>query len=105
MKPAIPVDLNFVVEAVRLPGVRPVRNRNGLTEPVQLQTATTDGVHDGRIVHHLKSDALLLGPDDEVRVRCGAERITHHQQSNVHVICSGQNLVGTLLNEIAIGQQ
>lgn len=98
MKATISIDLDFVVEAVRLPGVRPVRNRDGLPKPVQLETAATDGVHDGRIVHHLESDALLLGPDDEVRVGGGAKRIADDQQSNVHRVGSSQDLIGTLFH-------
>lgn len=98
VKSTIPIDLDFIVKAIRLPGFRPVRYRYSLPETVQLQTTTTDGVHNRSVVHHLEGDTLLLGPDDEVGVSCGAKRISDNQQSNVQRSGTIENLIGTLLH-------
>lgn len=78
MKATINVFLNFIVETVRPPGIGPVRNRNGLAELVQLQTATTDCIHNGSIVNDLVRYALLFGAYYEIGMCGGAEWIANH---------------------------
>lgn len=54
-------------------------------------------------MHHLEFDVLLLGPNDQVRVRGRPERIAHNQQGNVNIFCIVQDVVGALFDQFAVG--
>lgn len=73
------VHLDFIIKTIRLPGVAPIWNGYCLSETVQLQAATANRIHDGRIVHDLEFDVLLFSSDDEISVCCSTKRIAHYQ--------------------------
>lgn len=52
MHTKVRVFLDSVVEAVRLPGLGEEDERDSLSEIIELQTASTDGVHDGCVMDH-----------------------------------------------------
>ena len=49
-----------------LPGLGPQRNRDDLTEPIQLQSTATDCREYGRIVYHLDFDLQLFRPNYQI---------------------------------------
>lgn len=55
-------------------------------------------------MHNLKFNILFLGADDEIGVSCGTEWITDHQQGDVNIFGILQNVIGSLLDQLAIGQ-
>ncbi len=69
MQTSLQVALNPLDKAVGLPCLSPEWNGDSLTKMVQLQSTAADGIEDGGIVHQLVPQALLHGPEEEVRVR------------------------------------
>jgi hypothetical protein len=57
------------IEAVRLPGVSPEADGDGLTKAVQLQPTRTHCIHHTRIVDDVHWDASLMGTDLQVCMR------------------------------------
>lgn len=66
VKAVLSVGGDLVVEAVGLPRIGPVGYRNGFAELVELESATSDGIHDRCVVHNLHFDILLLGSENQI---------------------------------------
>mmetsp|Transcript_1396 Transcript_1396/g.5298 ORF Transcript_1396/g.5298 Transcript_1396/m.5298 type:complete len:259 (-) Transcript_1396:50-826(-) len=102
VKAEVRVLLDPVVERVRPP--RPGEEADGhrLTEPVQLQAAPGDGVHDGRVVDVLHLAPQTLGPEYQVGVRRGGESITDDQEGHVYLERLVEHAVDALLDELPV---
>ena len=89
-------------EAVRFPVVSPEGNGDGLPEVVELQTAAPDCRHDARIVDNGDLHLLLPGPQHEVAVGGGSERVSHDQEPDLLVPGLLQEGVGPLLHQFPV---
>mmetsp|Transcript_9222 Transcript_9222/g.16212 ORF Transcript_9222/g.16212 Transcript_9222/m.16212 type:complete len:265 (+) Transcript_9222:267-1061(+) len=98
------IDLNLVVETVRLPVALEKRDRYSLAKVVQLKTTASNGVHNGCVVDDLHLDALLHSTQVHVCV-CGCSKgVTNHKQSHIDLFSAFQNLIRSSLNKFAICQ-
>jgi hypothetical protein len=100
--PKIRVLAHVVVETVGPPGVGEEDEGDGLTEVVQLQTASANGVHDRRVVYDTGRDAERARPEEDVRVRCRAKRVSDDEESNILSVRFSQDLVTSCLDHVAV---
>lgn len=96
---------DLVKKAIRLPRLRPVWYRNGFPKTVELQTATADRVHDGRVVDNLEGDPLFLGPQHQICVRRRAEGVAHDKEGDVFILRVVEDIVCALLHQITVGNE
>ena len=63
---------NSIIKTIRSPSLSVVRNGDGLTETVQLETGAADGIHDGSVVDDLNGNLALLGTNDKISMSCSS---------------------------------
>lgn len=105
MQIPLKISHNLLEKTLRPPSIHPIRYRDGLPKTVQLQPATADRIHNGRIVDHLKGNLFLSRPQNEIGVRCCTERIADDQQCHVISCSVVQDVIGELFDEIAVGYE
>ena len=97
----------------------------GLSESIELKSATTNCVHDGRVVNdlfaivndcdrsieltieetksNLDCDAFLFGSDYEIGMCGGSKGVSHDQKGDVLVLGLVEHLIAVVLYKLAIG--
>ena len=100
--PEVRILTDAIVEAVWPPSVGEEDERDGLAKVVQLQTARADRVHDGRVVYDTRRDAERTGAEEDIGVRCRAERVADDEESDVPSVRIFQDRAAFCLDHFAV---
>lgn len=96
--------VDLVVERIGLPRVSEENQRHGLAKVVQLQTASTNSVHNRGIVDGLVLDSELSGSNDQVSMGGGSKGITNNEECNVVLLGTSEDVVGGLLDHLSVSK-